>query len=184
MIDFRDEAPDDAARPGLRLIRTPGKEKLEGVITTTRMVGCFTHFWNRRTLPHDEVFCEACQANNPKRWHGWVGLWLPRLKEQAIFEMPAQATLVLKKYFAAEKTLRGARLAAWRPSQTDNGRVTLRVERWAQTLDELPHEFDLIGALVTIWGLPQQQPALDTSAERIEGLKNFKTKASKNGAHI
>ena len=183
MIDFSPEAPTDAIQPGMRLLRTPTKEKLEAVITSAQLVGTWTHFHNKRTIPHDSVFCEPCQANNPKRWHAWVGIYLPRLKELAIFEMTAQATQPLKKYFEAEKTLRGARVTAWRPASTPNGRVVIRIERWASTLDELPPEFDLLGALYTIWGLRQVRPPMQSAADRMTGVLEHAHKDRRNGSH-
>lgn len=153
MLDWTATPPTDSCRPGMRLVRTPKDHKLEVLSVSRDLVGLFTHFWQKRTRPCTGPLCEPCQAGAEKRWHAWLGGWLPRINELCIFEMPAQAAMKLVKYREHHGTLRAARIFAYRPSMEPNGRVVLLVDRWNKSECDLPPEFDIREALGTIWGV-------------------------------
>lgn len=181
MINFTSTAPPDQLRPGMRLLRCPTKGKAEVIIVSKESIGCATHYWRKRTIPHDDVACEPCGAGNTPRWHAWVTVFLPKEKELAIFETTAQAAESYKKFFAAEGTLRGARLTAWRPSEQETGRVVLRLERWAQTMDNLPPDIDLVQQLYVIWGLHLNAPPMRAVEDKLAGHTALSQRNGTNG---
>jgi hypothetical protein len=181
MWNFSHSAPEEAIAPGMRLVRAPTKGKAEAIIVSAKAIGTYTHYWRRRTIPHDESACEPCQNGNSPRWHAWVTIWLPKTKEMAIFETTAQASRSFDKFFQLEGSLRGARMTAHRPSETENGRVFLRLERWSNTLEDLPCDIDLAGQLQIIWGLHVNRPPMQPLEERNQAIKELHKKNGKHG---
>jgi len=181
MFQFNDSAPDEAITPGMRLVRTPSKGKVDAIIVSAKAIGTWTHYWRKRTIPHDDSACEPCQNGNSPRWHAWVTIWLPRTKELCIFETTAQASRAFDKYYAAEGTLRGAKMFAWRPSESENGRVFLRLERWSNTTEDLPCDIDLAHQLRIIWGMHANAKPLAPRNEEYEAFKDLVGKNGSNG---
>ncbi|KKL63923.1 hypothetical protein LCGC14_2170260, partial [marine sediment metagenome] len=69
---FSHTPPDQGHGPSLRLRRTPGPGTLTATVTCERLIGCPTHFYQRRTVPCEGDACQACSEGYPWRWHGYI----------------------------------------------------------------------------------------------------------------
>lgn len=153
MPNWSHDVPSDRTVYGLPLRRTPPRGSLIGVITSPDLLGCDTHYWKQRTIPCERPNCEACASGMPFRWHSYCSLWIPKLSEHALWEIPAQAAEQLLLYKQAHGTLRGCLVEAWRSGSRPNGRVCLRTKPADLTKAVLPPAPDLYVLLSVIWNI-------------------------------
>lgn len=154
MPQFTSVPPTDPRGHSLELKRCPPGAPLTGIITCDNVVGCPTHFWGGRTVPHEEEECEPCLAGIGWLWHGYVSAYTTQLKLHFLFEMTARCVEPLTEYREANPTLRGCSIIAQRPSGKPNGRVYLRTKTIDIATLYLPSAPDLTKVLAMIWNLP------------------------------
>ena len=154
MPNWSHEVPDDPRGYGLPLIRTPATGTLSGIITSTDLIGCDTHFWGGHTVPCTAPDCEAHEAGIGFRWHAYLAVYNPNTQLHAILELTAQAARKLKDYRKDHHTLRGCRIDAYRWKHKKNGRVILKCEPSTYNLTALPPPPDLTNVMAVIWRLP------------------------------
>ncbi len=151
---FSNEPPEEARGHSLAICRTPAQKPLIAICTSDQILGCPTHYWHGRTVPHFEEDCTPCSEGSPWRWHGWVGAYNPKLQQHALFEMTAQATDPFKDYRLANATIRGAKFTATRPSHRVNGRLMIVLAACnlaGVTLPAAPH---VMAVLSILWNIP------------------------------
>ena len=157
MLHFTSTPPEKSSGSGLRLLRTPSPGKLIAVVTSDDLVGCPTHFYNKRTVPCTPPDCPACAASYPWRWHGYLSASDLKTHEHFLFEMTAQAVEPLTLYRQRHHTLRGCMFEASRLGLHANGRVVIRCKPVDLTQVDLPKSPDLIACLCHIWNVPTTQ---------------------------
>lgn len=151
---FSSEPPADPRGQSLELKRCPPGAPLGGIITCHDVVGCPTHFWGGRTVPHEETDCEPCQEGIKWLWHGYVSVYHAKLKHHFLFEMTARCSEPLKEYRKANPSLRGCCIVAQRPSGKPNGRVYLKTKALDLNGVYLPPPPQIEKVLAMIWNLP------------------------------
>lgn len=161
MHNFSHEPPIDTRGNSLQLKRCPTGRELTGIITCSDMVGTATHFYHGRTLPCDSDNCAACSDGMPWRWHAYVSLWGPKVKQHILFEMTARACEPLKAYREANGTLRGCVLIAKRVNSSPNARVLIHTSVADLELNPIPAEPNLLSALSILWNIELPAIALD-----------------------
>lgn len=154
MPRYSNSPPADGRGQSLPLRRCPPRGQLVAVITCDDLLGCPTHFYGGRTVPHEEENCTPCDEGISWRWHGYVSAWIPKAKLHFLFEMTARCAEVLIQYRAAHSTLRGCLFEATRPSQTPNGRVYLQTKPIDLEGIPVPDPPDLPRLLSMIWNIP------------------------------
>ncbi len=154
MPQFSSTPPVDPRGQSLELKRCPPGAVLTGIITSPQIVGCPTHFFGGRTVPHEQGQCEPCTAGIGWLWHGYVAIYNTQQKAHFLFEMTARCVEPLTEYRAANGTLRGCSILAQRPSGKPNGRVYLKTKSVDLAGNYLPDAPDLTQVLAMIWGLP------------------------------
>lgn len=158
---FTDAPPESAHGPGLRLRRTPAPGKLTAIVTCEKLIGCPTHFYQRRTIPCEPDNCPACNAGHPWRWHGYVSAVDAKTHEHFIFEMTAQAAEPFTDYAKRQHTLNGCLFEASRLGDHSNGRVLIRCKPIDLAQVNLPDPPDVIRCLSHIWNIPDTEMAID-----------------------
>ena len=150
----------------MELVRTPPRGELQAVITCPDLVGCPTHFYGGRTVPHELENCPACQDGHGWRWHGYVSCLLRGRRDHVIFEFTAQASDALREEHKQYGTLRGCWFRARRLNDRPNGRVLLQVCDKRPTDLVMPPAPDIAKQLCKIWGInpDAQHTAADTTA--------------------
>lgn len=166
MPNFTNGPPTQAASAGLRLVRTPPAGKLTAIITCQDLVGCPTHFYQRRTIPCESPNCAACDAGHAWRWHGYVTATDIKTNEHFIFEMTAQAAEPFTEYKARHKTLLGCLFEASRLGDHHNGRVLIRCKPANLTQINIPKAPDVIGCLCHIWNIPRPEAAIEGTCKQ------------------
>ncbi len=161
MPNFTNAPPDEGRGPALRLIRTPAPGKLIATVTCKRLVGCPTHFYQRRTIPCDNPGCPACESGHSWRWHGYVSAVNHQTHEHFIFEMTAQAAEPFTRYHERHDTLHGCIFIATRLGGHHNGRVLIQCKPQDLTGVQLPPPPDMIKSLCHIWNIPTPQVKVD-----------------------
>ncbi len=154
MPNFSNDPPIAGDRPGLRLVRTPTKNPLHGIVTSENLVGCPTHFFHNRTVPCEMQGCEICGAGHSWRWHGYLACVERVTNEHVLFEFTAQASEAFRAYFKKYDTLRGCLFQAVRGGQNYNSRVSIQVKPADLSCRELPNSLDLVVLLCHIWNVP------------------------------
>lgn len=161
MPSFSNVPPADARGVGLPIVRTPHMRNLRAIVTSSDLIGCFTHFWKGRTMPCEGQDCPAHQAGMPFRWHAWLGALLNRDGHHALFEMTAQAAEPFVQYREAHGTLRGCEFDAHRLNNAPNGRVHIVCRLRDCSTIKLPKEPNLIRCLSIIWNIAM--PEIDVA---------------------
>lgn len=157
MPTWTNRPPDSDREIALRIIRAPAKGQIIGLITTTNLIGCPTHFVNHRTLPHEEHNCTACLKGFPKRYHGYLGVLLSKTFEHTILEITKAASDTVADYRDATGELRGHQINAYRAAPRPNGRLIVHLQPYDTAHTALPNAPDLIACLSKIWGIPEAE---------------------------
>ncbi len=157
MPEWSNEVPDDPRGVALPIRRTPPHGSLLAVVTSIDLVGTRTHFWQRRTMPHEKIKCEACKAGLPTRWHSYLSAWDHHTKMHFLFELTAQAAQHFVTFRKAHGTLRGCLFKASRWRQIPNGRVLIECKPFDIVSHPIPEAPDLITVLSILWNLPPDQ---------------------------
>jgi len=160
MLNFSNVPPTDPRGTALPLVRTPAFKPLVATITSTDLVGCPTHFYHGRTVPHDDEDCAPCNAGMPWRWHAWLSAVVLSTNTHILFECTRQAAETLLLYRTAHNTLRGCTFRAQRPSKQPNGRVYIETKKADLDKLTLPEAPDLIKCLAIIWNIATDDMAI------------------------
>ncbi len=151
---FSDTPPQDPRGPSFVIVRTPTGQPLKGIITSENLIGCYTHFWKRRTMPCERDDCEACRAGIPFRWHCYQSAYLAKSHAHVLFECTAQAGEKFVEYREAHGTIRGCLFTASRMNFAPNARIIINCQ--PANLQEiiLPKPPDIIRVLAILWDFP------------------------------
>jgi len=162
MINWSNAPPTDPSRVGLPLQRTPAARPLTAIVTSDDLLGCYTHFFGGRTVPHEVQNCVACQKGVPYRWHGYVSAVDVSTHLHFLFETTAQAAEAFTQYRKANGKLRGCLFEATRMHRRHNGRVIIRTKPADLGKVPLPDAPDLRVVLSVIWNIstPSIEPSI------------------------
>lgn len=161
MINWANSPPDDSGLPHLALKRVPARGAIKGVITTTEILGVWTHFLGRRTLPCTTVDCPGCKAKLTKRYEAYVSLWTNSPSAHIIVALTPRAARELTDSAENPKDMRGLMIIIQRLGQRANGMLTARVESADGYTKALPPIPELRAHMLKIWGLDQSQISQD-----------------------
>lgn len=167
MPNFTSTPPAVPAGYALRIVRTPAQKPITGIVTSTDLVGCATHYTGNRTVPCEgQDHCKACQDGLSWRWHGYLGCILTDTLEHVLFEFTATASDTFQNYYKVQATMRGCHFRASRPSGKHNGRVVIACKPYDQSRARLPDPPDVEGILCHIWGVPRNDARTHNDPER------------------
>lgn len=157
MPDFTNTPPDGHGTNNLQIIRTPAKGALVGVIASHDILGCATHFWNGRTIPHETIGCEPCNAQVSWRWHSYCVIQNSPDGQFFLLELTAQATDALVEQRMRCGTLRGAVIKTTRRGEKLNGRVHVCIRERKPGDPDLRDPPDILSILCNLWGLDRSR---------------------------
>lgn len=135
------------------IVRTPTNKALSFWCLSHEPYGCYTHWWRGATNPCLEENCEACAANCPMRWKGYMAAFMADSGEVAIFEYPQSPAAVVVEWFRTHGTLRGAAVSARRTGSRDNDRVRLLIRAGSKEEIQLPPAPSIPDFLARLWDL-------------------------------
>lgn len=181
MPQFSTDAPDDPRGFALHLVRCPTGQALVGIVTSHDLIGCPTHFWHGRTVPHEQENCQPCKDGISWRWHSWLSAFNPRTHEAFIFESTARVTKLFTAYRDSHGGLRGCKFRAQRRSMAANARVYLELAPANLQDVQLPDPPDLLKCMCVIWNIPL--PNLDVEGI-LRSVPRVVTKPNGNGELI
>ncbi len=161
MPQFTTDAPDDPRGYALPLLRCPSGRAIVGIVTSDDLIGCPTHFWHGRTVPHEEEDCPPCKDGLPWRWHSWLSAFSPQKHECFLFESTARITKLFTAYRDSHAGLRGCKFRAQRRTAAANARVYLELAPANLQDLHLPDPPDLLRCLCMIWNVPFPSVDLD-----------------------
>jgi len=142
----------------LPIRRTPTFGNLTAIVTTADLIGCYTHYWHGRTIPHEAENCEPCQAGMPYRWHSYVAAWETKTALHFIFEVTANGAEPFITYRDHHNTLRGCLFQAKRWKEKPNGRILIQAKPADLAEVNLPAPPDMEKCLATLWSLGTPDP--------------------------
>jgi len=151
---FSDTPPADPRGPSYQIVRTPTGQPLVGIVTSENLVGCFTHFWKRRTMPCERENCEACQSGIPFRWHAYISAILSKTRAHVLFECTAQAAESFVTYREAHGTTRGCLFTASRMNYAPNARIIINCKPADLREIILPKPPNIVKCLAILWDFP------------------------------
>lgn len=135
--------------------RTPATGQLLGIATSTDLVGCYTHFFNNRTVPCGRPGeCEAHDAGFSTRFHVYLAAIDPKTSEQYILELTAAASDTFRNYVRLAGDLRGCCFQCYRPSKRANGRISVVCRANDPTKYAIPNPPNVPKLLCHIWNIP------------------------------
>lgn len=152
-LPWADRPPPVKSLPHLPMKRLGPGEKLTGALTIHAMIGIYTHFWQRRTLPCGGEQCPACADNRPRRWEGYISLWTPTPSKHVIIALTPGAAADLSNELGPIGNDRGRIIVVERLGKRPNGRVVARAAEESRPESGLPPMPDLRAHLIHIWGL-------------------------------
>lgn len=154
MATWTNRRPPTSDAGPMQIVRVPPTAPVSGLISSTDLIGCHTHFYRNRTIPCEGNRCPACNDGYTARWHAWVGLYLRRRAQHVLFEVTAAGSEHLARYADHYGSLRGADLKATRPNGKPNGRVQIVLMPGDLNGIQLPDPPDVLAALSKIWNIP------------------------------
>lgn len=143
--------------------------------------GVYTHYFQRRTMPHLQAGCAACDAGLERRWLGYLLGILQGNKRKIIFEFTPAAAEKVVEVEGKWQSLRGAVFSATRTANRNNGKVQLDLRPGKFDPSQLPPAEPIKPILARIWGYQKTIATRDSSFDpeafsedqRIrEGLRN------------
>jgi len=180
MLRFTNRPPVDDTGPNLRLRRTPTFGKLVAIVTSTDLVGCPTHFFNKRTVPCEPPDCPACAAGYSWRWHGYLSATDIKTHEHFLFEMTAQATEPFVEYREQHHNLVGCLFEASRLGEHPNGRVIIRCKPTDLTQVKLPSPPNLPACLCHIWNIATPEAEVQGRSKNVPRININRTSKGNN----
>jgi len=154
MIDWSNQVPKNPRGPALPIRRTPAGKRLEAIVTSFDLIGCFTHFYKGSTHPCTGDDCEAHAEGIPFRWHAYLTCVDFHTNLHMIFE----CTAISAEFFTAFRehycSLRGCHFTATRWNARPNGRILIRTQMADLGERTLPEPPDLKKAMAILWSLP------------------------------
>lgn len=142
----------------LDLVRCPPKGGLRGMITSPKILGIETHYWGGKTVPCGGSLCQACEEQQPARWHGYCGLLTPQPSRHVIVEITLQACEEIWRWEELNGEILGMKLSLARRADRVNGKILVQVDRIERGAYRLPAPPDLTKNLRIIWGIDARQP--------------------------
>jgi hypothetical protein len=160
-----------------RVIRVPPSGRVSVTILSHDLIGRYTHFFRRRSVPCMlPDTCEACNQGVPRRYHSWFCALGHKSGECAIVEITKRAVGYFDAAFRAHRTLRGLVAHMTRvPQGKENGKVHAIIEK-PKVEVELPKSANIELILLQMWELPitLQIPVDERKAIRpLPGQKEF-----------
>lgn len=152
-----------------------GVKPLGGMIILSHdIIGCYTHYWCRRTIPCRTEECPACEKGYTARWHGWIFVMDGETQHKGIFEFTAGASAPLDRYFRQHRRLRGAALRAYRSPPKPNGRLLLEISESKFDMDVLPKAVAVLPILMRMWHARYEPRIAEDGSGKINTDKEFR----------
>lgn len=176
MPQFTDRTDRSGLTTTMRLIRVPGGPGITAVATSIKLTCCPVHWWQGRTTPHEEGYCEPCDNGRSYSWKAYTGCWLPKTGEHVILEVTARTSEYFEQYVDRYGSLRGCHFQAIRIGGRPTARCSVRCKPADLTGIELPECRNLQNILMNIWGykedgtLTEKRRRLSESANPTNGL--------------
>ncbi len=161
MPTFSNKPPQDPRGPSYQIVRTPTGKPLTGIVTSEDIVGCYTHFYKRRTMPCERDNCEACHNGIPFRWHAYLSAYLAKTHLHCLFECTAQAAERFVEYRESHGTTRGCLFTASRMNYAPNARIIITTKPADLTDLHLPNQPNIPNVLAILWNLPLPEVKAD-----------------------
>lgn len=151
MPQWSNQIPVEPRGNALPIQRTPAHTKLVAVITSSDLMGTYTHYYKGRTAPCEKPDCEPCRNGMPFRWHAYFACEEVDNALHFIFEVTAAGAEPFIQYRDVHTTLRGCLFQASRWKSRPNGRILVRTKPADLTQRRLPKEPDLLKCLTILW---------------------------------
>lgn len=127
-LSFADGIPP--AGPNMDIIRLKANESLQVVVLAEDIRAIFVH-WNAatgrkgRSEPCQKEACSGCARRLPRKWLGYIHVWLPKKKREAFMELTSGGSEDLRNMLPPAQTLRGTSAVIQR---MNGDKARLRVE--------------------------------------------------------
>jgi len=152
---FTTNLPSAAEEFPYQLQRTPPNGALVAVVSSTQLLGTYTHFINNRTIPCTKPRdCEPCEEGIQKRFHVYLTAIRTDTFEHFIFETTAAGADPFKNYLRMVSEIRACHFKASRPSGKQNGRIRIVCKQADLTKIRLPDPPNVARLMCHIWNVP------------------------------
>lgn len=172
---FTNQVPDDPRGYALPLLRCPTGRPFVSIIISDDLLGCATHFWGGRTVPHEELDCEPCNNGNPWRWHSYMACYSPKLDDSCILESTRRVSKMLTKYRQTHGTLRGCHFRGQRRTSARNSRVNIELKPADLRSIRLPEPPNMLACMAIIWNLKLDDLQVDCVIEDVPAISTRTT---------
>lgn len=134
-----------------RLIRTPEKGSVSGIVLDLSHTGAYTHYWKGRTIKCFEHDCEACKAGREARWYGYVSIFNPKTNQIALYEWTPPGLNAVDAYYTQHGQLRGGLIMGERIGKRANSRISITMKESGYDLAKLPPPVPVKEILLRLW---------------------------------
>jgi hypothetical protein len=150
-LRFADTSQGLATRKYRPICSPKPRQKISGLILNESCIVIDTHWIETHTVPCvGEERCEFCRAKIPIRIKGYIGVIMPLVYKEAIFEITTDALRKNKAFASGKVNYRGSLITLERMGSYRNSPVRMEiVDRLPGPT--LPPEFDLAAALIQIF---------------------------------
>lgn len=156
MLNWTHDVPTDPRGVSLPILRTPAKRPLQAIVTSTDLIGCYTHFWHGSTVPCTLPECEPHKDGLPFRWHAYMSAVDVFNHLHFIFEVTALAAKPFVAFRDVHGTTRGCQFLAKRWNNRPNARIIIQTKAVDLTQIHIPEPPDVRKCMAIIWSLPDQ----------------------------
>lgn len=155
---FTDVPDDPSGDPiGIDLKRATCGRPIVAYSLSERVVGKFTHYYRRRTVPCDGDQCQMCLEKSPKRWLGYIVLFDEATQKPFMVELTLAAARQLTRDFPALASMRGCFIEVARMGKRSNGRVVSQKLARNSRSEPMVQCPDVPRILNHMWACPDRQ---------------------------
>lgn len=156
---FFQRRPTEGGGPiAYRLLRLKAADKFSGVVLSSDMIGCYTHWWGGRTQPCVGKECKACKANSETKWKGWMACLITKTAEIVITEFTHATVDEVTRFFDQHRTFKGSTVRLVRIGPRANGKLAVSFNDTRSQYTLLPECPNVPAILARMWGVDRTLP--------------------------
>lgn len=163
--------PPPSQPKGIEIVWPSPGRPVKGWIVTPAMLGIFTHYTDRRTLPciGRENGCEFCGPYSSRRWLGYLGIYDRKESRLGVAQISKEAARTNETLATPGVNLRGLFLRLSRVGDRKNAPCRAELEI-AADVPELPAPFNLQELLCAVWGFHPQAAGFEVPPSVRKGV--------------
>lgn len=157
-VNFRSSPSVRSKARKYDILRTPGGGIGNLVLLGEGFGWQELHYWRKKSVPHNEAYCEPCEFNCDLRERGYIAATPNGKVDVQILEVTDQCAAAIAEATERFHSLRGLIVGLERKEKKSNGKLRIVFSGKQIHSDFLPASPDVEEVMRRIWGLGRSGP--------------------------